>query len=325
MTAASQAYDWDLDLGALATIWRGGCIIRARFLNRITRRLRRGPGARRTCCSSPYFRDAVADAQDAWRRVIVARRSSRASPIPAFTLVAGLLRRLPPRARPREPHPGAARLLRRPHLPARRPRGRVPHPLGPGRDGGSNGRMTLVDEQVQRGREARKAAPRSTARRLGAGAGPRGPRRHPRAPGHDPGPGAPALALRADARVAVRVLSRGRGDHGDRPRRHAGVGHPGPGVRRRAPARTSASSRPPTAGSSSTSTTSTRPCPARGSGTSSGSRRASRSPAATAASPRRAAEAAVLAAVRQLPRGRWRVRRAWATSTSGTRGWTSTR
>ena len=35
MTAASQAYDWDLDMGALATIWRGGCIIRARFLDRI--------------------------------------------------------------------------------------------------------------------------------------------------------------------------------------------------------------------------------------------------------------------------------------------------
>ena len=35
MRAASQANDWDLDLGAMATIWRGGCIIRAQFLNRI--------------------------------------------------------------------------------------------------------------------------------------------------------------------------------------------------------------------------------------------------------------------------------------------------
>ena len=35
MAAASKANDWDLDLGAMATIWRGGCIIRARFLNRI--------------------------------------------------------------------------------------------------------------------------------------------------------------------------------------------------------------------------------------------------------------------------------------------------
>src|SRR5205823_3161000 len=36
MTAASEQYDWGLDLGAMARIWRGGCIIRARFLNRIT-------------------------------------------------------------------------------------------------------------------------------------------------------------------------------------------------------------------------------------------------------------------------------------------------
>ncbi|HWO61306.1 MAG TPA: NADP-dependent phosphogluconate dehydrogenase, partial [Umezawaea sp.] len=35
MRAASKEYGWDLDLGAMATIWRGGCIIRARFLNRI--------------------------------------------------------------------------------------------------------------------------------------------------------------------------------------------------------------------------------------------------------------------------------------------------
>ena len=37
MAAASRKHDWDLDLGDMATIWRGGCIIRARFLNRIRR------------------------------------------------------------------------------------------------------------------------------------------------------------------------------------------------------------------------------------------------------------------------------------------------
>src|SRR5207302_10042097 len=35
MTAASKEYGWDLRLGEVATIWRGGCIIRARFLDRI--------------------------------------------------------------------------------------------------------------------------------------------------------------------------------------------------------------------------------------------------------------------------------------------------
>jgi len=36
ITAGSEAYGWDIDLGAVASIWRGGCIIRAAFLDRIT-------------------------------------------------------------------------------------------------------------------------------------------------------------------------------------------------------------------------------------------------------------------------------------------------
>ena len=78
-------YDWDLDLGELATIWRGGCIIRARFLDRITEAYDDEPGPGEPAAGADYFRDAVADAQDAWRQVIVARRSSRASPVPAFS------------------------------------------------------------------------------------------------------------------------------------------------------------------------------------------------------------------------------------------------
>src|SRR3954468_14180808 len=69
MTAASKAYDWDLDMGALATIWRGGCIIRARFLDRISDAYAENPDSANLLVM-PYFRDAVAEAQDAWRRVI---------------------------------------------------------------------------------------------------------------------------------------------------------------------------------------------------------------------------------------------------------------
>ena len=69
MTAASKAYDWNLDMGALATIWRGGCIIRARFLDRISEAYAENPESANLLVM-PYFRDAVADAQDAWRRVI---------------------------------------------------------------------------------------------------------------------------------------------------------------------------------------------------------------------------------------------------------------
>ena len=43
IAAASAEYDWNIDRGAMARIWRGGCIIRARFLNRITEAYERNP------------------------------------------------------------------------------------------------------------------------------------------------------------------------------------------------------------------------------------------------------------------------------------------
>jgi 6-phosphogluconate dehydrogenase len=70
MRAASAQEGWDLDMGSLATIWRGGCIIRARFLDRIRETHDEQPDLQNLLLA-PYFRDAVADAQDAWRRVVV--------------------------------------------------------------------------------------------------------------------------------------------------------------------------------------------------------------------------------------------------------------
>ncbi len=71
MATASGEYGWDLDLGALATIWRGGCIIRARFLNRIKEAFGDRPDLPNLLLA-PYFRDAVASAQESWRRVVCA-------------------------------------------------------------------------------------------------------------------------------------------------------------------------------------------------------------------------------------------------------------
>src|SRR3954462_6210571 len=82
MRAASAANDWDLDLGAMATIWRGGCIIRARFLNRI-REVYAEHGDVENLMTVPYFTQALADAQDAWRRV-VAVATQQGVAIPAF-------------------------------------------------------------------------------------------------------------------------------------------------------------------------------------------------------------------------------------------------
>jgi 6-phosphogluconate dehydrogenase len=83
MSAASQAYDWKLDMGSLATIWRGGCIIRARFLNRIRDAYAESPDTV-NLLMVPYFRDAVGQAQDAWRRVI-SRAVELGVAVPAFT------------------------------------------------------------------------------------------------------------------------------------------------------------------------------------------------------------------------------------------------
>ena len=82
MAAASEANGWDVELGGLATIWRGGCIIRARFLDRIREAYAADPGLRNLLFAE-YFRDAVGEAQDAWRRV-VATAVELGVPTPAF-------------------------------------------------------------------------------------------------------------------------------------------------------------------------------------------------------------------------------------------------
>jgi 6-phosphogluconate dehydrogenase len=83
MAAAASRYDWDLEMGTLARIWRGGCIIRARFLNRITDAYAEHPDLVNLLMAS-YFRDAVADAQDSWRTVI-ARAVEAGIAVPAFS------------------------------------------------------------------------------------------------------------------------------------------------------------------------------------------------------------------------------------------------
>jgi len=82
MAAASAEFGWDIDLGAMATIWRGGCIIRARFLDRIKEAYATERPA--SLLVAPYFRDAVADGQESWRR-IVAHAAQAGIPTPAFS------------------------------------------------------------------------------------------------------------------------------------------------------------------------------------------------------------------------------------------------
>ncbi|MFC5951906.1 NADP-dependent phosphogluconate dehydrogenase [Pseudonocardia lutea] len=83
MRAASIENDWDLKLGDMATIWRGGCIIRAQFLNRIRDAYAEHPDLD-NLLMVPYFTEAVADAQDAWRRVVTVATEQGVA-IPAFS------------------------------------------------------------------------------------------------------------------------------------------------------------------------------------------------------------------------------------------------
>ncbi|MEV4063517.1 NADP-dependent phosphogluconate dehydrogenase [Nonomuraea dietziae] len=69
IAAASKEYGWDVDLGAMATIWRGGCIIRARFLDRIRAAYDADPTLA-TLLADEGFAGALAAAQEAWRRVV---------------------------------------------------------------------------------------------------------------------------------------------------------------------------------------------------------------------------------------------------------------
>jgi 6-phosphogluconate dehydrogenase len=80
---AAKEHRWHVDLGSVALLWRGGCIIRAAFLDRIKAAYRDEPGLANLLLA-PYFRDAIAGAQDAWRRV-VATAVTCGVPVPAFS------------------------------------------------------------------------------------------------------------------------------------------------------------------------------------------------------------------------------------------------
>jgi len=80
--AGGAEYDWDIDLGAVARIWRGGCIIRAAFLDRIRAAYDAAPHLP-TLLVDSYFVEALAGAQQAWRRV-VATAAQLGIPAPGF-------------------------------------------------------------------------------------------------------------------------------------------------------------------------------------------------------------------------------------------------
>ena len=82
ITTAAKEYGWDIDLAAVARIWRGGCIIRAKFLNRISEAFESGE-ANVSLLFAPYFKNAIENAEKSWRNV-VAQAAINGLPTPAF-------------------------------------------------------------------------------------------------------------------------------------------------------------------------------------------------------------------------------------------------
>jgi len=81
--AASKQYNWNLNFGDIATIWRGGCIIRAKFLNCIVDAYKRDPALHNLLLDS-YFTDIIKNTQDNWR-VAVAAAVEQGVAVPAFS------------------------------------------------------------------------------------------------------------------------------------------------------------------------------------------------------------------------------------------------
>ena len=82
LQAAAAEHDWPLNYGDCAMLWRGGCIIRAVFLDRIKEAFDKDAQLENLLIA-PYFQQAVDNAQTAWRHV-VASAATLGVPVPAF-------------------------------------------------------------------------------------------------------------------------------------------------------------------------------------------------------------------------------------------------
>ncbi|WGK70435.1 decarboxylating NADP(+)-dependent phosphogluconate dehydrogenase [Candidatus Haliotispira prima] len=86
MRQAAKEYNWELNYGGIALMWRGGCIIRSVFLGKIKEAFDKNPQLSNLLLA-PYFSDKVKGAQTGWRRVVAA---SAGAGIPVPTLSSAL-------------------------------------------------------------------------------------------------------------------------------------------------------------------------------------------------------------------------------------------
>lgn len=83
MKAAAAEYGWNLNYGQIALMWRGGCIIRAKFLGDIKKAFDKNPNLQNLLLD-PFFKKVIDDCQDSWRKT-VATAVQLGIPVPAFS------------------------------------------------------------------------------------------------------------------------------------------------------------------------------------------------------------------------------------------------
>jgi 6-phosphogluconate dehydrogenase len=83
LSTASKTYNYNLNLSEISRIWKGGCIIRAGFLNKIKDAFKENP-ALPNLLLAPEFKQTILDRQGAWREVI-ATAAKLGIPVPAFS------------------------------------------------------------------------------------------------------------------------------------------------------------------------------------------------------------------------------------------------
>ncbi len=83
LSAASHTYEYDLNLSEIARIWKGGCIIRAGFLNKIKDAFKQDPALPNLLLAAE-FKQTILDRQTAWREVI-SQAAKLGIPVPAFS------------------------------------------------------------------------------------------------------------------------------------------------------------------------------------------------------------------------------------------------
>jgi len=83
LSAASKEFDYALNLSEISRIWKGGCIIRAGFLNKIAHAYKENPELANLLLA-PEFKQSILDRQNAWRQVL-AQAAKLGIPVPAFS------------------------------------------------------------------------------------------------------------------------------------------------------------------------------------------------------------------------------------------------